>query len=468
MLNSLRRLGGRAAGRGLPISPRLGREVAWVVAPFGFTQLLRLGSNIVLTRLLAPEVFGLMLLVNTLRTGTELLSDIGIGQSVVRSPNGEDRRFLDAAWTLQLLRGAILTVVALIAAVPISHIYNRPELAPLIMAVSPVFLLTGMQSPGIFLAQRRMQLARRASYDVIFNIINAALAIGLAFLIPTVWALIIALVAGTAVQTVLSYLVFDRRMPRIVWDHAHASEIFAFGKWIFLSTAIYFAAISFDRLFFVGALTLAMAGVYSVARTFSDILAMLSQRAGAFLVFPRVAAMQGGDPSAGPRLRATRRKTLALVALATGCAIAGADQLILLAYDQRYHGAAFMVPLLMVAVWFGILSSFADSMLMGRGRPAPGAAANGVKFAVLLIGLPLATAQGSMLLALGVLILAEIARWLALAWPSHQEGFAKPFDDVQLTVLMAITAVGAKFVAGSLGLAPTIGEWWAMGRLVSM
>ncbi len=421
-----------------------------------------------LTRLLAPEIFGIMLLINTLRTGTELLSDIGIGQSVVRSPHGHDRRFLDVAWTLQLLRGCLLALVALAAAWPVAQIYGQPSLAPLIIAMSPVFILTGLQSPALFVAQREMKLSRRAVFDIVNVVCNSLFAIALAWFIPTVWALVIALVLGTAVQTALTYLVFDRRLPRLTWDPVFVKEIVGFGKWIFLSTAIYFAAISYDRLYFVGVLPLAMAGIYGVARTFSDMLGALTQRAGAMLVFPRAAAMRGDDADAARRLRATRRKTLAMVAVVCGCAVAGADQFILLAYDDRYHAAAFMIPILLVSVWFGMLSTFADSMLMGRGRPAPGAFANGVKFLTLLIGLPLAIADGSLLEALVVLVASELTRWLALALPSHRAGFARATDDLALTVLMAATALAGKLIAGSLGLVPTIGEWWALHGLLNV
>lgn len=449
------------------LSPQVGRQLAWVAAPFATVQILRLGASIILTRLLAPEIFGIMLLINSLRTGTELLSDIGIGQSVVRSPNGEDRDFLDVAWTLQVLRGVLLAAVALLAAFPVAELYGRPGLAWLIVAMSPVFILTGLQSPGVFLAQRRMELSRYAIYDVTNTVVNSALAIGLALVIPSVWALIIALVLGTLGSTILSYFAFERQRPRLRWDPRHTREIIAFGKWIFLSTAIYFAAISFDRFYFVGVLPIALVGIYAVARTFSDMLASLAQRAGSLMVFPRVAAMQDRREEMVPRLRAMRRKTLALVAVVTGLAVAGSDQFILLAYDERYHAAAFMIPILMVSVWFGILSSFADAMLMGCGRPAPGALANGAKVLTLLVGLPLAMAQGSILLALGVLIAGDAARWIALAPAAHSERVTKVRDDLLLTAIMAGTALAAKAAAGAIGLAPTLAEWWAMRVLIA-
>jgi O-antigen/teichoic acid export membrane protein len=444
------------------------KQVGWVVVPYGVQQVARLGTNIVLARLLAPEIFGLMLLVNTLRTGAELLSDIGIRQSVVRSPNGDDHRFLNVAWTLQLLRGSILTIIMLATAAPITAWYARPELYPIIVAISPVFLLSGMASPALFVVQRKMKLRKRALFEFGCLVFQCTFSIALAYLWRDVWALVWGLVGSVFVSSAMSFLLEPNMRTRLAWDRSYVGEIFNFGKWIFLSTVVYFAATSYDRLYFVAVLSLSMAGVYGVSRTFSDVLGQLAQRTGSLLVFPRIAAMQVRRAEMAPRLRSRRRHTLALVAIATGFGVACADRFILLAYDWRYQSAAFMVPVLLVTTWFSVLSAFADSMLMGCGRPAPGARANMAKFLVLLVGLPIAVSQGSMLEGLIVLLLAEMARWLALIPPSRKEQFMKASDDLQLTAFMLVTAVVVKFTVGLTGLVPTLDEWWALHRLLSL
>ena len=451
---------------GLSSPSRLSRQVGWIAVPFAANQALRLGTNIVLAYLLAPEIFGIMLLVNTLRTGTELLSDIGIGQSVVRSTHGEDRRFLDVAWTLQLLRGVLLTILALAVALPVARIYDRPELALILLAVSPVFLLTGLQSPALFLIQRQMRLRARALYDTCYTVFHCSFSIILALVIPSVWALVLALVVSTLFTTVMSYFIGPKVRPRPAWDSRHVHEIVNFGKWIFLSTAVYFAATSYDRLYFVAVLPLTLAGVYSVARTFADMIGQMAQRAGSFYVFPKVAALQNRRSELAGKLRGTRLRVLSLVALASGLAIAGSDQFILLAYDPRYHAAAFMLPILLAGVWFGVLSAFGDAMLMGCGRPAPGAFANTAKFLVLLAGLPLAVAQGSLVGALIVLVAAEAVRWASLAPMVQREGFATIGDDLCLTGLVALVALSAKFMLGWFAIVPSPAQWWAMNGLL--
>ncbi|WP_230206795.1 oligosaccharide flippase family protein [Novosphingobium sp. Gsoil 351] len=444
----------------------LASQLGWVVVPFGVQQVIRLGTQIALARMLAPEMFGLMLLVNTLRTGAELLSDIGIGQSVVRSPNGDARNFLNVAWTLQVLRGAGLTALMLGLAYPIASIYRQPELLLIILTVSPIFLISGLMSPSLFVAQRQFKLKTRAIYDILNVVFACAITIALAWIMPNVWALVLGLMISTLFGTVISFFLGDGFRPRLAWDRSHVAQILHFGKWIFFSTALYYAATSFDRMYFVGVLSLTLAGVFGIARTFSDMLGALAQRAGAYIVFPKVVALVERRSEVAPRLRATRRKMLMLVAIVTGLGIAMSDEFILLAYDARYHAAAFMIPVLLVSMWFGILSTFADSMLMGCGRPAPGAWANGAKFGVMLVGLPHAVARGDMMQALAVLIAAEVARWLFLIPASRAERFAKVRDDVFLTGLLVFVAVGAKVLLGFAGIVPNPAQWWAMRELL--
>ena len=443
----------------------LGRQAGWIVAPFVVQQLVRLATNVALTRLLAPEMFGLMLLVNTLRTGVELLSDIGIGQSIVRSARGEERGFLDTAWTLQVLRGALLTLAMLAAAMPLSQLYRQPELTPILFAISPIFLITGLLSPSLFLLQRKMNLRARAVYDLGGALFHSVFTIALAAAMPSIWALVFGLILGSAFQTGLSFVVGERVRPRFAWHRDHVREIFGFGKWIFLSTAVYFAAMSTDRFYFVAVLPLALAGVYSVARSFADLSGELAQRAGALLVFPKLAALREGRGEAAAGLRGKRFRILALLAAAVAGGIAVSDQFILLVYDQRYHAAAFMLPVLLTGTWFGVLAAFADAMLMGCGKPAPGARANGLKFAVLLILLPLAVSRGTMFEALLVLVLAEMSRWAALAPARQRERLARVGDDLALTVFMLTLAVAAKVALGWIGVVPTVTEWWALGQI---
>src|SRR5436309_14283121 len=107
------------------IAVRLG----WMSMSYGAVQLLRLLNNVILARLLAPPIFGLMALVTAIRTGVELLSDVGIMQNIISTPGGDNPDFYDTAWTLQVLRGVAIAGISIVLAVPIARFFNYPALA---------------------------------------------------------------------------------------------------------------------------------------------------------------------------------------------------------------------------------------------------------------------------------------------------------------------------------------------------
>ena len=104
----------------LPVD-KLVNGAIWTAGGFGIGQAFRFATNIVLARMLAPELFGLMVIVNTVRLGTELISDIGVTQNIVYSKHSDDPRFYNTAWTLQVIRSIILWALIAIAAVPIAE-----------------------------------------------------------------------------------------------------------------------------------------------------------------------------------------------------------------------------------------------------------------------------------------------------------------------------------------------------------
>ena len=55
------------------------------------SQVIRLGGNLIITRLLLPEMFGLMAIATTVSVLLLLLSDVGLRQNIIQSPEATSR-----------------------------------------------------------------------------------------------------------------------------------------------------------------------------------------------------------------------------------------------------------------------------------------------------------------------------------------------------------------------------------------
>lgn len=247
----------------------------WTLFSSSVRHPLRLASNLVLVRLLAPEAFGLMATVTVLLAGLNLFSDVGISQSVMRSEKGEDPRFLRIVWTVQILRGLILSAVMILIALMVGAfgaelagaetVYADPRLADLLLASVIVLMSRGFESAANLLARRKMTLGRYTTIRLVCQVVGILTMIGLAYVLESVWALM----AGNIVSSFLNLAVSHTLMPgpkmRIVWDAAEARELWTFGKWLIISSVGGFLAMQGDRLVLGTLIDKQLLGIYTIA-----------------------------------------------------------------------------------------------------------------------------------------------------------------------------------------------------------
>ena len=98
-----------------------------------------------------------MTIVNIVLMGLTVLSDVGILQAIVQNERGEDAEFLDTAWTLQIVRGGGLRLVAWAVAYPISLFYEQPLLSPLVLAAGIQLLVAPLEPLSLFILRPRVQ-----------------------------------------------------------------------------------------------------------------------------------------------------------------------------------------------------------------------------------------------------------------------------------------------------------------------
>ena len=98
---------------------------SWTLVGYGYGQFLRFAGNLILTRLLFPEAFGAMALVQSVLTGLTLLSDLGISQAIVQNARGHTAAFLNTAWTVQVIRGVLIWVATCALALPVATFYHN-------------------------------------------------------------------------------------------------------------------------------------------------------------------------------------------------------------------------------------------------------------------------------------------------------------------------------------------------------
>jgi len=416
-------------------------RLGWTTLGYGAVQFLRLVNNVILARLLAPQILGMMAVVNAIRTGVELLSDVGILQNIVSNPKGDQPTFYNTAWTLQALRGLLLAAMCLLLAVPVARFFNYPELATILPVASLFFVFTGFDSTARGLVQKQLQVARVSMFEIGITFAGLVTQVALALITPTVWALVLGSVINGAATLIASYLFIPGMRHRVMIDPDSARQLLKFGRWVFFSSIVYFFAMNFDRLYFAKQISLSQLGVYGIARALADIISLFVMRAGSFVLYPTVAAASLAPADLRHRLLRGRRTLLAAAAVGLALFLVLSPIIVGRLYDARYNEAQMILPILCVGVWFSILTSTNDSILMGLSRPAYPALSNAAKLATYLIGAPLAFYFYGFIAAVAVISLGEFVKYVALWLLSHKEHLRFGRDDLVLTVVFAGTAL---------------------------
>jgi len=366
------------------------RAASWTVGGQALAQGLRLLSNVILARLLFPEAFGLTAIVGVFIYGLIMFSDLGIGPSIVVNRRGEDPEFLNTAWTIQIIRGAIITIGAIMLAWPVAAIYGQPELKGLLAVAGCGALIQGFDSTALHTQQRKLALGPVIKLELIAQVVTILVMVSWALVSPTVWALVGGALVGTATKTVLSHFYLPRFSHRLHWDPSAAREIYSFGSWIFLSSIFTFIAVQGDRLLLGYYLSMTLLGVYSIAIRFSEALTNLQIRLMHSVLFPVFSETARSNPE---RLVDRYYKTRLWMELAfltaSGLLLTNGHLLIDVLYDERYAEAGWMLQVMAIQVAMSVIMTSQETVIVALGKSYYGFARSLAKAIWILAGVPI-------------------------------------------------------------------------------
>lgn len=335
---------------------------SWTIVGYGLGQAIRLGGNLVMTRLLVPEMFGVVAIANVVLIGLAMFSDIGLRQSVVQDRRGSDARFLNTIWSVQILRGAVISVaaigIALVCALlgrwglmPAQSVYADPNLPAVIAALSLTAVITGFASTRLLEASRNLQLGQVTRLEIVSQLAGLAAMLGWASHDRSVWCLVAGAFAAAATRTLLSHAVLGGTANRLAWDSAALRSVVGFGKWIFLSSVVGFLVNNGDRLLLGALVSGEVLGVYVIALLIVGAAEQALARLNADVSFPALSQVARDRPAELKRGYYRFHFVVAAVAyFAAGALAFGGAALVRLLFDARYADSGWMLQVLAVSL----------------------------------------------------------------------------------------------------------------------
>ena len=300
-----------------------------------------------MARLLTPEIFGLMAICSMVIRGIEIFTETGFGAALIhRQERFEDAR--DTAFTLWVLRGAGLSVIAFFVAPWIAAFYNEAVLKSIVAVIGISFVLTGFSNINTIALQKELDFKRLTYLEQVGGVLSTIIGLSLAYWLRDVWALVYAQLASSVISVVLSYVMVPGR-PRFRFDPVIARELFSYGKFMTGLAVVVFLTNQLDSAMIGKLLGMEALGFYTVAYTLANIPSTNLSKVIAKVLFPMFSKLQADLPQLRVEYVRGVRLVAAVVVPISVAIVVLAHDIVMALYGAKWITAA--VPLQILAIF---------------------------------------------------------------------------------------------------------------------
>ena len=199
----------------------------WKFFERGSMQIVNFILQIVLARLLLPEDYGVITILNVFILFSTTLINNGLGNALIQKKNADDKDF-NTIFYLQLGVAVFLMAVLFFCAPLIAGFYNDENLTVYLRVMSVVLLLEALSSIQLTALRKALQFRKSFYANVIGVIVHGGVGIALAYMGFGCWALIISQIAMKLV-VYITLLLLVRWHPKKMFSFERFKSLFSYS-----------------------------------------------------------------------------------------------------------------------------------------------------------------------------------------------------------------------------------------------
>jgi len=340
----------------------------WSGAQIWGGQAVSLVIFVILSRLLAPETFGLVAMASVFISLIQTLQDQGFGDAIIQRKDLQQEHLDTAFWT-NLLTGCLSALVSFGCAEFIAGLFHQPQLAPIVRWLSLIFILTGLSSTQQAILRRRLAFKELAMRSIFAIISGGVVGLVLAFSGFGIWSLVAQSLVNGLVGVVILWSVSLWR-PSFHFSKKHFRDLFSFGFNIIGINFLNFLNRHTDHLLVGYFLGPTMLGYYTIAYKLLLVMTDLLSSVTNAVAFPTFSRLQNNPE----RMRRAFYQVIHYTGLISFPAFIGvalvAPELIFTIFGPQWTPST---PVMRVLAFIGILHSilyFHGSVIIAFGKPS--------------------------------------------------------------------------------------------------
>ena len=330
-------------------------------------KILSLIRLIIIGRILAPSDFGLMGIALLTMSAIETFSRTGYREALIQKKE-DIRGYLDAAWTVLIIRGFIIFIAIYLLAPYASLFFHSPAVVPIIQVLGFAFFFEAFNNIGVVFFRKELEFNKVFIHRFVGISTNFVVAVIAALILRSVWALVFGLLAEKIVSIIVSYIIHPYR-PRFSKDIEKARELFGFGKWILGSSILVFIGEHIDDIFVGRVLSATALGFYQMAYRISNMLETEITQVITGVAFPAYAKLQDQPIRLRKAYFRIMRLTMAIsIPIAVGMVFL-APEFTMVFLGEKWMSMVVVIQFLAVAGLVKSIISTGSPLFAGSGYP---------------------------------------------------------------------------------------------------
>jgi PST family polysaccharide transporter len=177
-----------------------------ITAPVQVSKIIfQLISQMALARLLFPKDYGLLAMASPLLGFVQLITDVGLGQEIIRRTNLVHAQVSSLFWVNVALSCCLAVLFAATSPI-VAIIFREPDLVVLMASLSLLIPLSALGIHPFAILSRQMRFGLIAKYDLISNVTGITFTVVCAWFGCGYWSLVVGQATTLAVYDILGWL----------------------------------------------------------------------------------------------------------------------------------------------------------------------------------------------------------------------------------------------------------------------
>lgn len=298
--------------------------------------------SILLARLLSPNDYGTVALINVFITILGVFIDSGMGIALVQKKDADELDF-STVFYFNMFMCITLYIIMFFCSPLIAKFYNRPELTTMTRVLSLTFLISGVKGIQCSYVSKNMLFKRFFFSTLGGTIFSAFVGVLFAYKGYGAWAIVAQSLSNNLIDTLILWFTVKWR-PKLMFSIKRLGGLFSYG-WKLLCSALLDTGYNQLRSLLIGKVySLSDLAYYNKANNFPSMIISNVNSSIDSVLLPSMSSVQDSKESVkGMTRRAMKTSTYVMAPLLMGLAACGQTLISLLLTDKWLPSYPFMV-----------------------------------------------------------------------------------------------------------------------------